>query len=38
MTVVEIDPLETGPREELGGDYYLRVMRANLDNLAKQMK
>jgi hypothetical protein len=38
LILIEIDPLETGPRAELGPDYYLKVMRSNLDTLAKNMK
>jgi zinc transport system substrate-binding protein len=38
LAIVEIDPLETGPLQELGPDYYLKVMRKNLENLAKHMQ
>jgi zinc transport system substrate-binding protein len=38
LIIVEIDPLETAPRAELGPDYYLKVMQRNLDALAKSMK
>jgi zinc transport system substrate-binding protein len=38
IAIVEIDPLETGPHGELGPDYYLKVMRTNLENLAKHMQ
>jgi zinc transport system substrate-binding protein len=36
--IVEIDPLETAPRDKLDADYYFRVMRQNLQNLAKHMQ
>ena len=41
MDVVEVDPMETAPTEQLkehGGDYYLTTMRRNLDNIAAKMK
>jgi zinc transport system substrate-binding protein len=38
LAIIEIDPLETGPLQELGPDYYLKVMRKNLENLAKHMQ
>jgi ABC-type Zn uptake system ZnuABC Zn-binding protein ZnuA len=38
IAVVEVDPLETGELQKLGGDYYLRVMEKNLKNLAEKMQ
>jgi len=38
LAIVEIDPLETGPRDKLDANYYLDVMRGNLENLAKHMQ
>jgi len=38
---VEVDPLETAPREQLdqhGAAYYFLVMRRNIDNLAAKMQ
>jgi ABC-type Zn uptake system ZnuABC Zn-binding protein ZnuA len=35
---VEIDPLETAPGTELSADLYEKVVRANLENLAKALK
>jgi zinc transport system substrate-binding protein len=36
--IVEIDPLETAPRDKLDAEYYFRVMRQNLQNLGKHMQ
>jgi ABC-type Zn uptake system ZnuABC Zn-binding protein ZnuA len=37
--IIEIDPLETAPPDQLtGGDYYFKVMRRNLENLAKALQ
>jgi zinc transport system substrate-binding protein len=41
LAIVEIDPMETAPHDQLmegGGDYYFRVMRRNLENLAKNLE
>jgi zinc transport system substrate-binding protein len=39
LAIVEIDPMETAPLDQLvDGDYYLRVMRRNLENLAKNLE
>ena len=37
LTIVELDPIETAPTD-LDAGYYLRRMRANLDNLAKHLQ
>jgi zinc transport system substrate-binding protein len=34
----EIDPLETADAKELDADWYLKKMRANLDNILKNLK
>jgi zinc transport system substrate-binding protein len=39
LVIVEIDPMETAPPDQLvDGDYYFRVMRRNLENLAKTLE
>jgi zinc transport system substrate-binding protein len=39
IVIIEIDPLETAPSDELkDGEYYLRVMRRNLETLAKNLE
>jgi zinc transport system substrate-binding protein len=39
MVIIEIDPMETAVPDQLtDGDYYFRVMRRNLDNLAKNLE
>jgi ABC-type Zn uptake system ZnuABC Zn-binding protein ZnuA len=38
LEIVEIDPIETAPRDKLSSNYYLDVMRQNLENLAKHMQ
>jgi hypothetical protein len=38
LAVIELDPIETGPANRLSPDYYLKRMRANIDNLAKHLR
>jgi ABC-type Zn uptake system ZnuABC Zn-binding protein ZnuA len=38
VELVEVDPLETAPAAELDAGYYVRRMKANLDNLAKHLR
>jgi ABC-type Zn uptake system ZnuABC Zn-binding protein ZnuA len=39
LAIVEIDPMETAPNDQLvSGDYYFVVMRRNLENLAKNLE
>src|SRR5262249_29150094 len=35
---VEVDPLETAPPTQLDAGYYVRRMKANIDNLAKHLR
>jgi zinc transport system substrate-binding protein len=37
IALVQVDPLETAPRDQLNADYYFTVMRQNLKNLAEKM-
>jgi ABC-type Zn uptake system ZnuABC Zn-binding protein ZnuA len=37
IEIIEIDPLETAPANELNADYYFVVMRKNIDALAKKL-
>jgi zinc transport system substrate-binding protein len=37
VALVEVDPMETAPPQELTPAYYVQRMRANLDNLAQKL-
>jgi hypothetical protein len=37
VKLVEIDPLETAPADELDAGYYVKKMRDNITNLAKAL-
>jgi zinc transport system substrate-binding protein len=38
LAVIELDPIETAPPDQLSPDYYLKRMQANIDNLAKHLR